>query len=168
MGCLCCAASRAQMCADELKERREMPLKSCLHCPFPFKCLLVWPGPGFRGSHGNPDSKLFRRRFWNTDPGGRKDRHFCSYSFLRSWGYLRFWQLNELTGTARSVRRGDWLQMRLKSGGFQCGFGEACLLPLTCAIISTSAICADNITTPVWREGCLHIHWHKHIHMELL
>lgn len=43
------------MCADELKERREMALKSCLHCPFPFKCLLVWPGPGFRGSHGNRD-----------------------------------------------------------------------------------------------------------------
>jgi len=134
-----------------------MPLKSCLHWPFPFKCLLVWPGPGFRGSHGNLDSELFGRRFWKADPGWRKDWHFCSCYFLLSWGYLRFWQLNELT--ARSYRRGDWLQ-RLKSGGFQCGFREACLLPLTYAIISTSHTCTDNITTPMWREGCLHIHWH--------
>lgn len=108
------------MCADELKESREMPLKSCLRRPFPFKCPLVRAGPGFRGSHGNVDSELFWRRFWNTDPGWRKDRYFCSCSFLPSWGCLRFWQLNELM--AGSVRRGDWLQMRLKSGGFQCGF----------------------------------------------
>lgn len=69
MGRLCCAASRAQMCADELKERREMPLKSCLHCPFPFKCLLVWPGPGFRGSHGNRD---FEEDFGILTPGEGK------------------------------------------------------------------------------------------------
>ncbi len=49
-----------------------------------------------------------------------KDRYFCSCSFLPSWGCLRFWQLNELM--AGSVHWGDWLQMRLKSGGFQCGF----------------------------------------------
>lgn len=59
--------------------------------------------------------------------------------------------------------------MRLKSGGFQCGFGLACLCPLTCGIISTSATTwqhsADYITTPVWREGCLHKH--IPIHMDI-
>lgn len=45
-----------------------MPLRSCLRCPLSFKCPLVWAGPGFRGSHGNPDSELIWRRFWENWP----------------------------------------------------------------------------------------------------
>lgn len=155
------------MCADGLKERREMPLKSCLHCPFPFKCLLVWPGPGFRGSHGNLDSELFRRRFWNTDSGGRKDRHFCSCSFLRSWGYWDF--DNSMSSRARRGPSGGEIGYRwgrkveafsADSERHVCSHWHAPLFPHQLSALTTSQrqcderdVCA-SISTNIYMWSC--------------
>lgn len=101
MGRLCCAASRAQMCADELKEGREMPLKSCLHCPFPFKCLLVWPGPGFGGSHGNRD---FGEDFGILTPGeGKTD--ICAVVLFFAAGVI--WDFDNSMSSRRGASGGE-------------------------------------------------------------
>ncbi len=132
------------MCADELKESREMPLKSCLHCPFPFKCPLIQAGPGFRGSHGNPDSELFLKEILEYWPWVKERQIFLQLFFssqlglfeilTTQWAHGGVCPLGRLaTDEAEKWRLSVWIREWPV-----CSHWHATLLPLQLPALTTS------------------------------
>ncbi len=132
------------MCADELKESREMPLKSCLRCPFSFKCPLVWAGPGFKGSHGNPDSELFFEEILEYWPWVKERQIFLQLFFssqlglfeilTTQWAHGGVCPLGRLaTDEAEKWRLSVWI-----CDWPVCSYWHATLLPLQLPALTTS------------------------------